>query len=86
MTLYLYKTGTGVPVLTIEDAVSYTDGEVRTEDGTAYGPFGPDRELSSKPDCSEALRAKWRAEHPSAEARVEELEALIAELLYGGEL
>lgn len=86
MTLYLYKTGTNVPVLALENIVSYTDNSAAAEDGTVYGPFGPDRELSSKPDCSEALRAKWRAEHPSAEERVEELEALVAGLLYGGEL
>lgn len=85
MTLYLYKTGTEVPALTIENAVAYTAGQAVTEDGTVYGPFAEDCELSSKPDCSEALRAKWRMEHPSAEERVEELEALMADLLFGGE-
>lgn len=85
MTLYLYKTGTNVPVLAIENAVSYTDNQAAAEDGTVYGPFAEDVELSSLPDCSEALRARWRREHPSAEERVEELEALMAELLFGGE-
>lgn len=85
MTLYLYKTGTNTPALAIENAISYTDSEVRAEDGTVYGPLAEDCELSSLPDCSEALRAKWRAEHPSAEERVEELEALVAGLLFGGE-
>lgn len=84
MTLYLYKTGTDVPALTIENAASYTDSEVRTEDGTVYGPFAEDCELSSLPDCSETLRADWRAAHPGAEARMEELEALVAGLLFGG--
>lgn len=84
MTLYLYKTGTNLPVLTIENAVSYTDSEVRTEDGTVCGPFAGDVELSSLEDCSEALRADWRAAHPGAERRVEELEALVAGLLFGG--
>ena len=84
MTLYLYKTGTGTPVLAMENAVSYTGSQVVTEDGTVYGPFAPDCELSSKPDCSETLRAQWRAAHPSPEERVEELEALMAELLFGG--
>lgn len=60
MNLYLYKTGTTVPVLTIENVVSYTDNRAETEDGAVYGPFAPDCELSSLPDCSEALRADWR--------------------------
>ena len=63
MTLYLYKTGTSVPVLTIEDVVSYTDNQAVTEDGSIYGPFADGVELSSLEDCSEALRAKWRREH-----------------------
>ena len=66
MTLYVYKTGTDVPVLTIENAVSYTDSRVETA------------------DCSETLRADWRRDHPSAEERMEELEALVAGLLFGG--
>lgn len=84
MTLYLYKTGTRVPALTIEHVTSYTDSRAVTEDGAVYGPFAEDAELSSLPDCSEALRAKWRAGHPSQEERMEELEALVAGLLFGG--
>lgn len=63
MDLYLYKTGTTVPVLTIENVVSYTDNRAETEDGAVYGPFAEDCELSSLEDCSEALRAKWRREN-----------------------
>ena len=63
MDLYLYKTGTNVPVLTIENAVSYTADQAVTEDGGVYGPFAEDVELSSLPDCSEALRADWRRQH-----------------------
>lgn len=63
MDLYLYKTGTTVPVLTIENVVSYTDNRAETEDGAVYGPFAEDCELSSLEDCSETLRAKWRREH-----------------------
>lgn len=63
MNLYLYKTGTSIPVLTIENAVSYTDNRAVTEDGSVYGPFAEDVELSSLEDCSEVLRAKWRREH-----------------------
>ena len=61
MTLYLYKTGTAVPALVIENAVSYTADRVITENGAVYGPFAEDCELSGLPDCSEALREKWRA-------------------------
>lgn len=78
MTLYLYKTGTNTSVLTIENAVSYTDNEAE-ENGTVYGPFAEGCELSSKPDCSEALRTRWRREHPSPEERMEELEAVLRE-------
>lgn len=83
MTLYLYKASTSNPVLRIRNAVSYTDNQVLTDDGTIYGPFAPDVEISSLSDCSEALRAAWRAAHPSAEQRVNELEDLVAELLFG---
>lgn len=63
MTLYLYKTGTDVPVFTIENVTSYTDNQAVTEDGGVYGPFAEDVELSSLPDCSETLRAQWRREN-----------------------
>ncbi len=85
MTLYLYKTGTNAPAMTIENVTSYTDNEARTEKGAVYGPFESDVELSSLPDCSEALRSAWRRAHPSQEERMEELEALMAGLLFGGE-
>lgn len=81
MTLYLYNTGTNTPILTIEDVISYTADQAVTEDGTVYTPFAADAELSSREDCHEALRAKYRAEHPSAEQRMDELEALMAVLL-----
>lgn len=70
MDLYLYKTGTTTPVLTIENVVSYTDNQAETEDGAVYGPFAADVELSSLKDCSEALRAKWRAEHVSPQEQL----------------
>ena len=84
MTLYVYKTGTNVPVLTIENVASYTDNRAVTEDGGVYGPFAGDCELSDLPDCSETLRADWRRDHPGPEERMEELEALVAGLLFGG--
>ncbi|MDE6454498.1 MAG: hypothetical protein K2L38_00990, partial [Dysosmobacter sp.] len=63
MNLYLYKTGTNTPVLTIENVASYTDNQAVTEEGAVYGPLAEGCELSGLPDCSEALRAKWRREH-----------------------
>lgn len=85
MTLYLYKIGTSAPLLTLEDVASYTADQAVTEDGAVYGPFAGDCELSSLPDCSETLRADWRRTHPTQEDRMEELEALMAGLLFGGE-
>lgn len=40
MTLYLYKIGTAKPVLTVENAQSYTADSVMAADGTVYGPLG----------------------------------------------
>ena len=75
MTLYLYKTGTNVPVLTIENVQIFTADEVTAADGTVYAPLADDCELSSKADCSETLRADWRASNPDDKARIEELAA-----------
>lgn len=80
MTLYLYKTGTTVPALTIKNVQSYTADSITAldENGrlTTYAPLAEDCELSSKEDCSETLRTKWRAEHPDTE---EQMAALAAE-------
>ena len=84
MTLYLYTKGEAKPRLTLENVLSYTDSVVVTTEGV-YGPLAEDCELSSKVDCSETLRADWRAAHPSDKTRIEELEALMAELLFGDE-
>lgn len=85
MKLYLYNIERKTPVLTLEDAVSYTANQVVTADGTVYGPFAEDCELSATEDCAGTLRADWRRDHPTAETRLEELEALMAGLLFGGE-
>ena len=85
MTLYLYKMGTATPTLTIENVESYTDNRVVTTEGEVYGPLAECFELSSLPDCSESLRAAWTAQNPPAEARLAEVEALLAGLLFGGE-
>ena len=89
MTLYLYRIGTGIPVLTIENVQSYTAERVTALDeagnSVVYAPLAEDCELSSKADCSETLRAAWREANPDGETRLDELEALVAELLYGGD-
>lgn len=84
MTLYLYKTGTNAPVLTIENVQSYTADSVTALDAegmaVTYAPLAEDCELSSKADCSETLRAAWRAANPDDKTRIEELVALMAEV------
>lgn len=85
MTLYLYKIGTEKPVLTVENARSYTADSVTAADGTVYGPLAADCELSSVPECTETLRANWRKRCPATETRLEELEELVAGLMFGGE-
>lgn len=89
MTLYLYRTGETAPLLTLEHAAAYTAEGVTYTDETGaertLSPLAEGVELSGKADCSEALRAQWRAEHPAPEERIDQLETLVAELLFGGE-
>lgn len=64
MTLHLYRIGTEVPVLTIENVQNYTADSVTAKNAEGnpivYSPLAADCELSSKADCSETLRAAWR--------------------------
>lgn len=85
MDLYLYRIGTQTPMACVKNAAYYTADAVIAEDGTVYGTFADDCELSSREDCTETLRADWQEEHPTEQKRIEELEALIAYLLYGGD-
>lgn len=85
MTLYFYKIGTDTPALTIENVRSYTADSILAADGAVYAPLAEGYELSGKADCSETLRADWRKRCPSQETRLEELEELVAALLFGGE-
>ena len=85
MTLYFYEIGTDQPVLTVENAQSYTADSVTAADGTVYAPLAEGYELSGKADCSETLRADYRAAYRAHETRMEELEELVAQLLFGGE-
>lgn len=85
MILYLYKIGTDTPVLTVENARSYTADSILTADGAVYAPLAEGYELSGKADCSETLRADYRASYPTQETRLEDLEELVAALMFGGE-
>lgn len=85
MTLYLYKLWTNTPMLTIENARSYTADSVTVEDRAVYRPLTEDYELSGRADCSQTLRANYRTAHPTQETRLEELEELVAALMFGGE-
>lgn len=84
MKLYLYDRESGSILLELDNVVSYTDHAVLTEEGVC-GPLAENCELSETADCAGTLRADWRRDHPSAETRLEELEALMAALLFGGE-
>ena len=44
MTLYVYKIGTNIPVLTVENAQSYTADSVTAADGAIYRPLADDCE------------------------------------------
>lgn len=85
MTLYLYRTGAQTPEQTLEQVASYTADQVVTEDGTIFGPLAEGYELSETADCAGTLRAAWRTANPSPEQRLEDLEDLMAELLFGGD-
>lgn len=85
MTLYLYRLSGKLSPVVIENVAEYTASHVLCSDGVVYEPLSDDCELSSLPDCSETLRADWRAANPSTQSRIDDLEALVAELLFGGE-
>ena len=84
MKLYLYDTASKAVVLELEDVLSYTDTRVVTAEGI-YGPLAEGYELSETADCAGTLRADWRQENPGTESRINDLEALMAELLFGGD-
>ena len=84
MKLYLYNKENKKIISSIDGVVSYTGTQVNTENGKVYGPLAKWVELSSKEDCSECLRSAWAAGHPSQEERMEQLEELMAELIFGG--
>ena len=85
MILYVYKIGTDTPALTVENARNYTADSILAADGAVYAPLAEGYELSGKADCSETLRADYRAAYPAQETRLEELEELVAALMFGGE-
>lgn len=77
--------GEKTPLMTMDNVTFYSADRVVTAAGSVYEPLADGYELSSLPDCSETLRAVWRELHPTPEQRVAELEALVAELLFGGD-
>lgn len=83
MELYIYSAKDKTVIARVEKVLSYTDSEIVTEDGV-YSPLARDVELSATADCAGTLRADWRRDNPTAESRMEALEALVAELLFGG--
>ena len=94
MTLYVYKIGTDTPALTVENAQSYTADSILAADGAVYAPLAEGYELSGRADCSQTLRANYRTAHPTQETHyglpvvdksLEELEELVAALMFGGE-
>lgn len=84
MTLYLYDKSSGRLVREIQNVLSYTDQSVTTA-AAEYGPLAEGLELSATADCAGTLRADYRRDYPTTESRLEDLEALVAELLFGGE-
>ena len=85
MRLYLYDIQTKQPVLTIDMVQSYTAEQVITEDGAVLSPLAECCELSAKADCSEMLRADWREKNPNVREWMNEVDAALAQLLFGGE-
>ena len=85
MTLYLYKIEHPEEILPIQDVTDYSDTHVATSEGAIYRPLAEGWELSSKADCSETLRADWQEKHPTQQQRIDELEELLAAVLFGGE-
>ena len=84
MKLYLYDTATKAVMLELENVLSYSDREIVTAE-RLYSPLADGVELSSTADCAETLRADWKQNYPAPEERIEELETLMAEILFGGD-
>lgn len=84
MKLYLYDTESKRVLMELEDVISYSDNQVITKKGRV-SPLADYCELSAVPDCSETLRAAWRRNEPSDKERLDEIEYLLAKLLFGGE-
>ena len=85
--MYLYRLGETTPLLEIKD-VAELHGRRRDvtrirRDLRAAG--GGLRVVLRAGTATETLRADYRAAHPTQETRLEELEELVAALLFGGE-
>lgn len=85
MRLFLYQVENKKNQIVLENVVSYTNNQVVLASGIVYEPLAVGWELSEQEDCSETLRADWQNANPSPETRLEELESLMADLLFGGD-
>lgn len=84
MKLYGYDRDTKEILMELDGVTGWTDNSVTTEDAV-YSPLADNLELSETPDCAGTLRADYRGANPAAEQRLEDLESLMAELLFGGD-
>lgn len=82
MLLYFYNRHTG-RLADVMEADGYNGDFAWAGDSTVY--FDRDWEVSTAPDLGQALRAEWQAANPTQASRLEEVEFLLAELLFGGE-
>ena len=84
MKLYAYDRETKELLMELDGVTAWTDTSVTTEGGV-YSPLADNLDLSKTADCAATLRAYYRGSNPAPEQRLEDLEALMAELLFGGD-
>ena len=84
MKLYAYDRETKELLMELDGVTGWTDTSITTQSGV-YSPLMENLELSETADCAGTLRADYRSANPSADRRLEDLETLMAELLFGGD-
>lgn len=82
MRLYIYDKGS-LELLKTTDGMVIGRDCVKTKDGVLVLPES--MEVSSKSDLSQALLSERAVLEPTDKERIELLEELIAEIMYGGE-
>ena len=83
-TLYLYNKYNKELLLTVEGTMCSADRIIDSQDGGTIG-FGDEVEVSSLPDLSEELRKQYREDNPTPEDRLELVEEIMAQILFGGD-